>query len=176
MSNMKKILITGRPGTGKSTVAAALASRGHASFDLEEVPGIVRLEYQATGEPAKWPTGYVDWSIYAWNLQAEPLKKFLKEHDEADTYVAVSASNLADFYDLFDIVFTLTLDDPETLRYRLEHRNVHEFNQGSENIQRAVDNYAAKTAQAIADGCIPLDNTLPLDTVINNLIAKVNED
>lgn len=172
---MKKILITGRPGTGKSTVAAALAAHGYNSFDLEEVPGIVRLELQTTGEPAEWPTGYVDWSVYAWNLQAEPLKSFLNAHNDTDLYVAVSASNQADYYDLFDIVFVLTLDSPEALRYRLEHRDVHEFNQGPENIQKAVENYTVKTAQIIEDGCIPLDNTMPLDSVINTLVAKVNE-
>lgn len=167
-----KTLITGRPGTGKSTVAQALIERGYNAIDLEEVPGAVRLEYAATGQPAKWPEGFVDWSKYAWNIQAKVLEDLLEKQGENDVYVAVSASNQSRFYDLFDKLFVLTVDNPETLKHRLETRNVHEYNQGPENIARAVQKYTERTGELIAAGLLPLDNSRPLDLVLEDIVSR----
>lgn len=172
---MGKYLITGRPGTGKSTVAQAMAEQGYNVFDLEEVPGIVRLEVKATAEPADWPDGYVDWDYYAWNLQEKPLKQFLAKQLTRDVYVAVSASNQRKFYDLFDKIFVLTLSDPEILRHRLKTRNIHEFGQTPKNIQRAVENFETKNAQLLSAGGIPIDNSKPIDIVVQNIISGTHD-
>jgi broad-specificity NMP kinase len=173
---MARFLITGRPGTGKSTVATALAKRGYNAYDLEEVPHIVRLEIKATGEPTNWPEGFVDWNYYSWNIQAKPLEDFLASHEDKDTYVAVSGSNQRNFYPLFDKVFVLTFDDPELLRQRLETRKVHEFGQSAENIDRAVSRFQTKTQELLELGGVAIDNSRPLDTVIDDIIAKAHSD
>ncbi len=170
---MGRYLITGRPGTGKSTITEALAAQGHNAYDLEEVPGVVRLEVKATGESAEWPTGYVDWDYYAWNLQEAPLIQFLDSQEDTETFVSVSATNQERFYHLFDKVFALTIDSPDTLRSRLENRDVHEFNQGPENIQRNIERYEQRTREYQASGCIMLDNTQPPADVVSNLLAQL---
>lgn len=169
-----KTLITGRPGTGKSTIARALVEQGYNAYDLEEIPGAVRLEIKATGEPADWPSGFVDWNHYAWNIQATVLKDLLEQQGEKDVYVAVSATNQSRFYQLFDRLFVLTVDSPDTLRHRLETRNVHEFNQGPENISRAVQKYTERTQELIDEGLMPIDNSQPLDAVVAAIVNYLN--
>lgn len=172
---MSAYLITGRPGTGKSTIAETLIRQGYNAHDLEEVAGVIRLEIKASGKPVNWPTGYVNWDYYAWNLQEGPLMNFLEAQGDRETFVSVSATNQQKFYHLFDKVFALTVDSPQTLRHRLENRNVHQFNQGPDNIQHAVERYAQRTDELLASGCIPLDNTLAPETVVSNLMAQIHE-
>lgn len=170
---MGRYLITGRPGTGKSEVTKALAERGYNAHDLEEVPGIVRLEVKATGEPTDWPEGYVDWDYYAWNIHGGNLEKFLGAQGAKDVFVSVSATNQSQFYHLFDKVFALVVSDPQEHRRRLKSRNVHEFGQTDENIERNIAASAQKTAKYIADGAIAVDNARPVDIVVNDIVAQI---
>ena len=173
---MGRYLITGRPGTGKSEVTRALADRGYNAYDLEDLPGIVRLEVKATGEPTNWPEGYVDWEYYAWNLQGPALEKFLGAQGTKDVFVSVSATNQSQFYHLFDTVFALVVSDPEEHRRRLKNRNVHEYGQTDENIERNIAASTEKTAKYIADGALPIDNMRPLDDVVSEILALAAEN
>jgi broad-specificity NMP kinase len=170
---MGKYFITGRPGVGKSYVTQGLSRRGLATYDLEEVPGIIQLEDKMTGEPVKWPDGYVDWEHYAWRIQAEPLKAFLQSAD-SDAYFSGSANNQTDFYHLFDKVFVLTLQNSEELRYRLETRSAHEKGQHADNIDRAVGRLFTKQTELLSHGGIDIDNSRPLDEVLDHIIDETH--
>ncbi|HSX30945.1 MAG TPA: hypothetical protein VLE99_03445 [Candidatus Saccharimonadales bacterium] len=169
-----KALITGRPGIGKSYVTQGLAARGLQAYDLEEIPGVIRLEVKETGEPAEWPDGFVDWNYYAWRIQAGPLRKFLDALN-GDVYVSGSANNQTDFYGLFDKILVLTLDDPEVLRHRLETRNVHKHGQGPENIDRAVNRFLSKQTDLLALGGIAIDNSRPLNEVLDHIVEVTHD-
>lgn len=170
---MGKFFITGRPGVGKSYVTEGLKKRGLATYDLEEIPDVIRLEVKATGKPAEWPDGFVDWNYYAWRMKAEPLKTFLANLT-GDVFVSGSTNNQVDFYHLYDKVLVLTLDDPAELRRRLETRNAHEKGQTPENIDRAVNRFISKQADLLELGGIAIDNNHPIDDVLDHIIQVTN--
>jgi hypothetical protein len=145
-----------------------------AAYDLEEIPGVIRLEVKATGEPADWPDGYVDWNHYAWRMQAEPLQSFL-DSIEGDIYVSGSANNQVEFYALFDKVLVLTLDDPGVLRHRLETRSAHDFGQTPANIDGAVERFQRKQTELLTHGGVAIDNNRPLDEVLDHVIQAARE-
>ena len=170
-----KVLIAGRPGVGKSYITLALAERGYPAYDLEEVPGVIRLEDKVSGQPVEWPDDYIDWEKYAWRIQAHPLHDFLATHAEPLLFVSGPANNQTDFYALFDLVIVLTLKDPAELRHRLETRGVHEYGQSQANIDRAVERFLRKNAELLTHGGLPVDNSRPVDEVVNAVLRVCHE-
>ncbi len=87
---MKRILLTGMSGTGKSTLIAALAARGYAAVDMDE-PG---------------------WSEHApdgdWVWREDRVQEFL-DHAAGDAlFVGGCATNQVRFYPQFDAIVLLS--------------------------------------------------------------------
>ena len=169
-----KVLITGTPGTGKSTITEALgATTGWPAYDIEEQQAVVRLEDRATGQPTTWPEGFVDWNIYAWNLQERPLIDLLDSQDNA--IYGVSATNQASFYRLFDFVFALAVSDA-SLESRLRSRTVpHHHGQGEDNIKRTVSRNQQRIAHYASEGAIIIDNEPAVPTVVKNILDIIHD-
>lgn len=163
-----KAFITGTPGSGKSTIVNAIQGLGYRGIDLDNFPSAVRLEIAATGEPADWPTGPVDWSRYAYNIQGYGLK-YLLDADK-DTFVAASTTNQQKFYHFFDRIFALSVDDA-TLERQLKERNVHEFGQTPEDIARFISINQTRTERYRQEGAIIIDNTRPPDIVAQQILS-----
>ena len=169
---MPKVLVTGTPGSGKSTITRAIAERGFRAYDLDDFPDLIRLEVKGTGEPAKWPEGEVDWNYYAWNIQRKPFLRMLDGQE--DLYIGVSATNLAEFYLYFDKIFALVVDDG-LLSRRLRERDAHEFGQTEADIRRFIAINHDRTSQYIAAGAIPVNNVQSVEKVADFIIAKTQK-
>lgn len=167
-----RVLLTGRPGVGKSFVTQALSKQGLQAYDLEEVAHAIGLEYKATGKPAEWPKGFVDWGVYAWNMRPAVITALL-ESKHGNVVVSGSANNQTDYYSLFDKIIVLTLDSPDTLRHRLETRQVHEFGQDQANIDRAVERFTAKQDELLSHGGIAINNERPIDQVVADILRAI---
>jgi len=163
-----KVLITGSPGSGKTTIADALSTAGFNSYDGEAVDGLIRLEIATTGEPADWPEGHVDWDYYAWNIQADVLTKLLASKEAI--FVAMSTSNLSEFKPYFDKVIVLSVNN-EALGRRLRARTTHEFGQTETNIQRWVDRNRSVTEKHAQEGGVVLDSSKPISEVIQDILS-----
>lgn len=95
-----KVLITGMSGTGKSTIIAALKTRGHRAIDLD-------LDGWSTwatceGNPTGAKPGY-DW---IWNEAR--LKELLAEDAPGPLFVAGCAPNMGRFKSSFDRIVLLS--------------------------------------------------------------------
>jgi broad-specificity NMP kinase len=166
---MGKYLITGRQGTGKSTVIRVLQELGYTAYNTDDMPKVCRLEDAASGQPVTWPDGLVDWDRYRWNWQAEPLKQLLAS--AKTVFIGAVMGNQKEFYPLFDKVFTLVVCK-ETLAQHLE---THEHEYMPADIARIVERHEARQPKYIKDGAIPIDNNRPIEHTVQAILTQIDD-
>lgn len=149
-----KIFISGNSGLGKSTVMNELAHRGFAAIDGDEEPGLARFELKATGKPVSWPKGFVDWSKYSWNLQADKLQEVLGRSD--DVFIGGIYNNQTDFYRIFDKLLVLAVSREEHAR-RLASRKPREFGDGPQNNEERLNKQLAIRQRMLDAGATEID-------------------
>lgn len=166
---MGKYLITGRPGSGKTTVIEALTRRGFQTFNTDDMPEVTRLEEQETGKPVPWPESVVDWKKYIWNWQEAGLRKLLQT--ESDIFIGAIVGNQQKFYPLFDKIFALTIGT-ETLRKRLDS---HAHPRTAQEKEQAIAIHYDKQSRFEKQGLIliPADGTV--DEIIDNILAQLKK-
>jgi dephospho-CoA kinase len=54
---MSKFLITGRQGSGKTTVIKQLQKLGYTAYNTDDLPDVTKLQDKETGETIEWPEG-----------------------------------------------------------------------------------------------------------------------
>lgn len=167
---MGKYLITGRQGSGKTTLIKTLQERGFVAYNTDDLPETTKLQDDQTGEVIDWPDGQVDWSKYSWNWQRNEIEKLL--NSAGDVFIGAVVSNQKDFYDLFDQVFVITLR-PESLRARLElHEHASHHLPGV--IDRILTNHQAKQQSIINDGAIPIDGEGSPSDIVDSLLKRIS--
>jgi broad-specificity NMP kinase len=167
---MPAYLIAGIAGSGKSTIIEELSKRGYAAHNTDDMPEVTRLEWLATGEPAEWPEGSTDFSVYGWNWQEEGLRALLD--DKKPVFIGASVSNAPKFYHLFDKIFVLTIDE-DTLKKRLLTRTTNNFGKHPEDLARVLGIREEIEQELRATGAIPVDTTLPLTEVTDNILGRI---
>lgn len=166
---MTKVLITGVSGTGKSTVANALAERGYTAFDADNTKGMTKLVDRESGLSAPWPEGFVDWKKYAYNLSENRLHEVLAS--DKDVFLSVVASNQKRFFPMFNTVIVLKIDDKEAHLKRLQTRDVHEYGQDEQNLKLTIDKAQAQTEEWVSLGAIAIDASKPVNEVVDNILS-----
>lgn len=120
-----KVLITGFPGTGKSSIAHELKLRGYNAYDPEAMRGYMHLQDINTGRPVQIPEhpmrGWFD-TYGAFNWDITRLTRLLGQSKAKTVFICSLADNIESLYALFDRVFVLVLDDFE-LENRLRSRS-----------------------------------------------------
>lgn len=166
------------PATGKTAVRHELLRRGYTVYDTDE-DGLAHYYNTETNEPilhhmpaeARTP----EWrKIYEWKVPRSAVEKLRVEAANKPVFLTGVVANDADeFWDLFDIVFALTVDEA-TLRHRVTTRttgdygkNDHEFASLLEWHKTAIDDYRKL-------GAVIIDATQPLTTVVDAILDSGN--
>ena len=115
---MRRVLLTGMSGTGKSTLVLVqeLRARGYKAVDVGE-PGW--SEYDAEGD---------------WVWREERIRELLAEDDADLLFISGCATNQVKFYEHFDHVILLSAP-PEVLLERLSSRSTNSY--GKSPMERA---------------------------------------
>lgn len=166
---MGKYLITGRPGSGKTTVIEALKQRGFQAFNTDDMPEVTRLEEQETGKSVPWPEGAVDWKKYIWNWQEAGLRNLLQSED--DIFIGAIVGNQQKFYPLFDKIFALTIST-KTLRQRLDS---HTHPRTVQEKEQAIAAHYDKQARFKKQGLILIPADGSVDEIIDNILAQLKK-
>jgi broad-specificity NMP kinase len=167
---MGKYLITGRGGSGKSTICRKLKRRGYPAYDADEVAGLCRWENRQTGEPIKVdPAGYIDYKKVAWAWQDKVFKELFDAHDTL--ILCGSSSNQESYHNRFDAVFVLMLD-PKTHDYRLRTRD---FDYGKHPKLRAglVERHQQFANRLINSGAIGIDAMQSLEKTVDDILRLI---
>lgn len=126
---MKKILVTGISGTGKTTVCKQLNTLGYTAYDIEDNDGMFKMYRKGTREVFDDFDNADPEKIHnsEWICDANQLKKLLNEQKTDIAFYCGVASNMDDLIPLFDTFILLKtntgLHSNTTYCYRLRAKN-----------------------------------------------------
>jgi len=149
---MRRILVTGMSGTGKSTALAELRSRG---FEVVETDG------------PRWSEWSDDDGGYVW--REDRIVELLDRDRETTLYVSGTVSNQSRFSSRFDAVVLLTAPADVLLR-RIERRTTNDFGKHPEERAQILADIAYAEPLLRATCTHELDATQPLDVVVERLV------
>jgi dephospho-CoA kinase len=162
---VKRVLITGMSGTGKSTVVAALAVRGYKAVDADE-PGF--------SEEVRVPEGALTGlgSAVDWVWREDRINALLATEDAAVLFVSGCASNQGKFYALFDRVVLLSA--PATvIAERLATRTNNSFGKDRDQLARTLLLQQEVEPLLRRGADMELDTTAPLEDVLAAILRHV---
>lgn len=154
---MKRLLVTGMSGTGKSTALTELAQRGFRVVD--------------TDSPA-----WSEWipaagsAVGEWLWREDRIADLLTSDDEPTLYVSGTHSNQGKFYDRFDAVVLLSAPI-EVILDRVENRTTNEYGKGPGERDLIISHLAWVEPLLRATCTHEIDASRPLDDVVDALIA-----
>jgi shikimate kinase len=151
---VKRVLLTGMSGTGKSSVVRALAARGYKAVDTDD----------GWSEPL--PDGRQQW-------REDAIDRLLDTEDADVLFVAGCEENQAQFHPRFDHIVLLSAPI-ETLLGRLETRTENPYGKSPEELRRILDDleHVEPLLRRIADH--EVRTTAPLDEVVANVLRLVD--
>lgn len=169
-----KTLITGVPGTGKSTIAVALREKGLSVVDFSDVKGMSVWQDVNTGEIVEYsPADSKDWFLTKKRIcNIEVLKGILSQQEDV-IVTGVASGNIAEYVPLFDKVILLQLNS-EDLIHRLETRdNPSGYGKTKVEQEDTVRWQEEFVPLMLAHGAIPVNSEGEIGTVVDKIIALI---
>ena len=150
---MRRILVTGMSGTGKSTVLAELSKRGFETVETDVEP---------------WSAWSDEAGGYVWD--EERVEELLRRGRAATLFVSGTVSNQGRFYDRFDEVVLLSAP-AEVLLKRIDSRTLNPFGKSAEERDRILADLAEVEPLLRATCTVELDATQPVEALVARLAA-----
>jgi broad-specificity NMP kinase len=150
---MRKILITGMSGTGKSAALAELKKRGFA---------VVDTDYGCWSEWSDADGGYV------W--REDCIAELLAREQGPTLYISGTVSNQGRFYPQFDAVVLLSAP-AEVLLRRIATRATNDYGKSSEDRDLILRHLVEVEPLLRATCTHEVDAAQPLDVVVRQLIT-----
>lgn len=173
---MKRILITGVSGAGKTTTCRALEKLGYAAVDIEEdFPGMFQMVYKGTNKPFKSYDNSNPRHIKQaeWICSVAKLKKILAKQKSKLMFYCGIASNMDYIVPLFDKVIVLQLT-PGELNNRLKNREGTDDignNQAGRDIVLGWKDWWEE--KMIANGAIAVDASRSAEIIAKEVVNKI---
>jgi broad-specificity NMP kinase len=145
---VRRILVTGMSGTGKSTALAGLSRQGFAVVETDVPP---------------WSEWSDEAGGYVWNEQL--VGELLDREQETTLYVSGAVSNQGVLYPRFDAVVLLSAPADVLLR-RIESRTTNDFGKAAEERERIVADIAEVEPLLRATCTHEIDSTQPVAAVV----------
>jgi dephospho-CoA kinase len=149
---MRRVLVTGMSGTGKSTVLAELARRGFQVVETDDAP-------------------WSEWSEadggYVW--REDLVAELLSRDDGGTLYVSGTVSNQGRFYPRFDAVVLLSAP-VEVLLRRIEARTTNGYGKTAEERELILSDVAEAEPLLRATCTHEIDATQPVADIVAQLL------
>ncbi len=153
LGRVRKILLTGMSGTGKSSALAELEKRGFEAVDTDHGGWSVWSETEG---------GFV------W--REDRIAELLAREGGSTLYVSGTVSNQGLFYERFDAVVLLSAP-AEILLRRIATRVTNDYGKSSQD-RELILRHVAEIEPLLRATCThELDATQPLDAVVEQLVA-----
>jgi hypothetical protein len=168
-----KILVTGYPGTGKSSIVRELKKRGRYAYDTEAIRSLMHAEDNKTGVriplPQPVPRGWFETiGGYDWNIPR--LSEILNSHD--DVFICALADNQESLYDTFDKIFLLLLDEVD-MEHRLQTRTTTDYGKNSDELADIMQDHRHFEESLLNAGAIAIDVKKAIPEVVDEILSHV---
>lgn len=170
---MPLFLITGLPGSGKSTVNGELKTRGYESYDGDE-DHLARWYSDETQQPVEVRIEDCTPDFlnnHSRNISRETIAKLAANSRNNPVFVCGDPENEEELNDLFAKVFALVIDD-ETLKHRIATRANNDWGKLPHELAYSL---AFKQKWDIIRGkftYITVDATQPIKDIVDQILEK----
>jgi dephospho-CoA kinase len=151
---VKRVLLTGMSGTGKSSVVRALAARGYKAVDTDD----------GCSEPL--PDGRQQW-------REDAIDRLLDAEDADVLFVAGCEENQAQFHPRFDHIVLLSAP-VETLLERVATRTGNPYGKSPDDLSRILDDLENVEPLLRRAADHEIRTTAPLDEVVEDVLRLVD--
>ncbi len=162
---MKRILLTGMSGTGKTTLTRALAQRGYHAVDADSDDYstwvAVPVNDAAAGTPVE--------ADRDWVWREDHIHHLLSSAEGAALFVSGCASNMGQFLPQFDHIVLLSAP-AETIVARLATRTSNDYGKRPAEVARVLDLIKAVEPRLRRVATMEIDTRAPMDEVLRALI------
>jgi shikimate kinase len=163
---MKRVLLTGMSGTGKSTVINELAARGYKAVDTDD-HGL--SEWVAV--PLEEPTGLAPGQDWVW--REDRIQELLSSDDVEVLFLSGCSPNQGKFYPQFEHIVLLTAP-PAVLVERLANRTTNPYGKHPDEVAQVLA--LQQTVEPLLRGGagLEVDTSAPLDQVVATVLRLVH--
>lgn len=147
---MKRVLLTGMSGTGKSSVVQALAARGYKAVDTDD----------GWCEPS--PDGRQRW-------REDAIEQLLATEDADVLFVSGCEENQVRFHPRFDVIILLSAP-AEILAGRLASRTGNPYGKAPGELDRVFDDLRAVEPLLRRTADYEIRTTMPLNDVVTAVL------
>ncbi len=149
---MKRVLLTGMSGTGKSTMLRMLASDRIAVLELDDWMDESPMNSDRL-------------------IPVDRVKKFLQSHLDQHVVLAGCESNQRELYDMLDAVVLLTAS-PDTIRKRILERKENPFGKSAEEMEKILSDQQVVEPLLMKSCTFVLNTECPPGDVCREIIRK----
>lgn len=165
---MKRVLITGMSGTGKSTVIRALAARGYRAVDLDSDEWSHWVPISGH-DPLDPPSGEEsEWYNRDWVWRDDRVTHLLAEQRADVLFVGGTAANQGTFHPYFDHIVLLSAPT-SVLIERLSSRATNEYGREPDELSRVLRHVETVGPLLRRAASLEVDTSVPLDQVVQIL-------
>jgi shikimate kinase len=164
-AGMKRVLLTGMSGTGKSTLIRELAARGYKAIDTDSDEWSEWVDLGGADESG--PRADPDW---IW--REERIRRLLATEDADVLFVSGCKSNQSKFYAQFDHVVLLSAPS-RILIERLATRTTNPYGKRPGELARILHHVETVEPLLRRSATIEVDTSAPIDQVIETVVGLV---
>jgi hypothetical protein len=154
---MRRVLVTGMSGTGKSAALAELGRRGFPTVDTD------------FGGWSEWIPAR-EGAEGEWLWREDRIAELLASEDEGTLYVSGCVANQRKFYDGFDAVVMLSAP-AEVILDRVENRTMNEYGKGPGERELILSQLGWVEPLLRTTCTHEIDASRPLEEIVDELVA-----
>jgi shikimate kinase len=163
---VKRVLLTGMSGTGKSTLIREFAARGYKAVDTDSDEWCEWVEVPAAAVRAGVTAG-PDW---VW--REDRMRRLLATEDGAVLFVSGCKSNQGKFRARFDHVVLLSAPVPVLLE-RLATRTTNAYGKRPDELARVLEHVRTVEPLLRGSASLEVDTSAPLEQVVATILGHV---